>query len=56
MRSEGYGTWSVCLSFHASSHTTGYEAANELHQRLLNENMDINVEIFLKRLCSRDMT
>ena len=33
MRSEGYGTWSVCLSaclsVHASSRTTGYEVAYE---------------------------
>ena len=46
---------SVCLSVRASSHTTGYEAAIEWHQRVLNnENMDINVAIFLKRLRSRD--
>ena len=49
MRSEGYSTWSVCLSVcpsvRASSRTTGYEAANEGHQRLLsNENI---VAIFL---------
>ena len=46
MRSEGYSTWSVCLSVclsvRVSSRTTGYEAANEGHQRLLsNENIDI---------------
>ena len=46
MRSEGYGTWSV----HG---TTGYEAANEWHQWLRNnDNMDNNVA---KRLRSRDM-
>ena len=37
MRSEGYSTWSVCLSVRASSRTTGYEAANEGHQRLLSK-------------------
>ena len=47
---------SVCLSVRASSRTTGYEAANEWHQRVVNnEKMDINVAIFLKRLRSRDM-
>ena len=64
MRSEGYGSrsvglsvcLSVCLSVRASSRTTGYEAANEWHQRVVNnEKMDINVAIFLKRLRSRDM-
>ena len=56
MRSEGYGTClSVCPSVHASSRTTGYEAANEWHQRVVNnEKMDINVAVFLKRLRSRD--
>ena len=47
---------SFCLSVRASSRTTGYKAANEWHQRVVNnEKMDINVAIFLKRLCSRDM-
>ena len=47
---------SVCLSVRASSCTTGYEAANEWHQRIVNnEKIDINVAIFLKRLRSRDM-
>ena len=32
------------------NYATGYEAANEWHQRFLNENIDINVAIFLKRL------
>ena len=46
MRSEDYGTWSVglsvCLSVRASSRTTGYEAGNEWHQRVVNnEEMDI---------------
>ena len=71
MHSEGYCTWSVglfvclfvglsvclsvCLSVRASSCTTGYEAANEWHQRIVNnEKMDINMAIFLKRLRSRD--
>ena len=60
MRSEGYGTWSVglsvCLSVRASSRTTGYVAANEWHQPVVNNRkMDTNVAIFLKRLHSRDM-
>ena len=56
MRSEGYGTWSVCLSVHASSCTTGYGAANEWYQWVVNnEKIDIDVAIFLKRLRSRDM-
>ena len=56
MRSEGYGSRSVCLSVRASSRTTGYEAANEWHQRIVNnEKIDINVAIFPKRLRSRDM-
>ena len=46
---------SVCLSVRASSRTAGYEVANEWHQRVVNnENMDINVAIFLKRLRSRE--
>ena len=44
---------SVCLSVRASSR---YEAANEWHQRVVNnEKMDINVAIFPKQLRSRDM-
>ena len=49
MRSEGYGTWSVCLSVclsvRVSSRTTGYKAANEWHHQLVvnNEKMDMNV-------------
>ena len=47
---------SVCLSVRASSSTTGYEAANEWHQRVVNdEKININVAIFPKRLRSRDM-
>ena len=47
---------SVCPSVRASSSTTGYEAANEWHQRVVNdEKIDINVAIFPKRLRSRDM-
>ena len=53
MRSEGY---SSRLSVRASSRTTGYEAANEWYQRVVNnEKIDINVAIFPKRLRSRDM-
>ena len=56
MRSEGYSSRSVCLSVRASSRTTGYEAANEWYQRVVNnEKIDINVAIFPKRLRSRDM-
>ena len=44
------------LSVPASSRTTGYEAANEWHQRVVNnEKIDIKVAIFLKRLRSRDI-
>ena len=47
---------SVCPSVRASSSTTGYEAANEWHQWVVNdEKIDINVAIFPKRLRSRDM-
>ena len=49
---------SVCLSVcpREFSRTTGYEAANEWHQRVVNnEKMDINVAIFSKQLRSRDM-
>ena len=47
---------SVRLSVRASSSTTGYEAGNEWHQRVVNnEEMDKNVAIFLKRLRTRDM-
>ena len=39
----------VCLSVRASSRTTGYEAANEWHQQVVdNEEIDINVAIVLK--------
>ena len=56
MRSGGYGSRSVILSVRASYSTTGYKAANEWHQRVVNdEKIDINVAIFLKRLRSRDM-
>ena len=56
MRSEGYSSRSVGLSVRASSRTTGYEAANEWYQRVVNnEKIDINVAIFPKRLRSRDM-
>ena len=56
MRSEGYSSRSVCLSVRASSRTTGYEAANEWYQRVVNnEKMDTNVAIFPKQLRSRDM-
>ena len=39
---------SVCLSVRASSRTTGYEAANEWHQRVVK--MDTNVAISPKQL------
>ena len=48
MHSEGYCSrssvcLSVCLSLRASSRTTGYDAANEWHQRVVNnDKMDIN--------------
>ena len=46
----------VVPSVRASSSTTGYEAANEWHQQVVNdEKIDINVAIFPKRLRSRDM-
>ena len=49
MRSEGYSSRSVGLSVRASSRTIGYEAANEWHQRVVNnEKIDINVAIFPK--------
>ena len=45
---------SYFLSARVSSRTTGYKAANEWHQRVVNnEKMDIDVAIFLKRLRSR---
>ena len=47
---------SACLPVRASSSTTGYEAANEWHQRVVNdEKIDINAAIFPKRVRSRDM-
>ena len=47
---------SVCLGVRASSSTTGYEAANQWHQRVVSdEKIDIDVAIFPKRLRSRDM-
>ena len=56
MRSKGYGSWSVCLSVHCYSGTTVYDEANEWHHRLQNnEDMDMNLAIFLKQLRSRDM-
>ena len=60
MRSEGYSSWSVCLSVYLSvddySRTTGYEAAYERYQQLqCYKGMKINVAILLKRLRSRDM-
>ena len=33
MRSEGYGSRSVCLSVYDYSRTTGYEAAYERYQQ-----------------------
>ena len=60
MRSEGYSSWSVCLSVCLSvddySRTTGYEAAYERYQQLqCYKGMKNNVAILLKRLRSRDM-
>ena len=64
MRSEGYSSWSVCLSVCVSvclcvddySRTTGYEAAYERYQQLqCYKGMKSNVAILLKRLRSRDM-
>ena len=63
MRSEGYSSWSVCLSSLSVclfeddySRTTGYEAAYERYQQLqYYKGMKINVAILLKRLRSRDM-
>ena len=68
MRSEGYSTWSVCLSVclfvclsvclsvDDYSRTTGYEAAYERYQQLqCYKGMKNNVAILLKRLRSRDM-
>ena len=49
-------TVSVRLSTLVLALQAGYEAANEWHQRVLNdEKIDINVAIFPKRLRSRDM-
>ena len=64
MRSEGYGSRSVCVSVrpsvcvsvHDYSRTTGYEAAYERYQQLqCYKGKKINVAILLKRLRSRDM-
>ena len=62
MRSEGYSSWSVCLSVFVRlsiddySCTTGYEAAYERYQQLqCYKGMKNNVAILLKRLRSRDM-
>ena len=61
MRSEGYSSWSVCLSVCLSavddySRTTGYEAAYERYEQLqCYKGMKMNVAILLKRLRSRDM-
>ena len=60
MRSEGYGSRSVCLSVCLSvsnySRTTGYEAAYERYQQLqCYKGKKNNVAISLKRLRSRDM-
>ena len=63
MRSEGYSSWSVCLSVLCVclsvddySRTTGYEAAYERYQQLqCYKGMKMNVAILLKRLRSRDM-
>ena len=55
MRSEGYGTWFVCvflcLSVYGYSGTTGYRAAYGRYQQLQNNKM----AIFPKRLRSKDM-
>ena len=58
MRSEGYGTWSVCLSVClcvcAYSHTTGNEAAHERYQQLqCNKRSKIKMAILLKRQHSK---
>ena len=64
MRSEGYSTWSVCLSICLSvclsvynySRTTGYEAAYEQYQQLqCYKGKKNNLAILLKRLRSRYM-
>ena len=62
MRSEGYSSWSVCLSVWVFlsvddySRTTGYVAAYERYQQLQSyKGMKNNVAILLKRLSSRDM-
>ena len=60
MRSEGYSSWSVCLSVCVFvddySRTTGYEAAYERYQQLqCYKGMKNNVAILLKRLRLRDM-
>ena len=56
MRSEGYGTWSVCVSVHGYSGTTGYGVAYEQYQRLQNnESLKTKKAIFLIQLRSGDM-
>ena len=64
MRSEGYGSRSVCLFVCLSvclfvydySRTTGYEADYERYQHLqCYKGMKTNVAILLKRLRPRDM-
>ena len=61
MCSEGYSTWSVCVSVCLSSvssysRTTGYKAAHERYQCLQNYvNLKNKWSIFLKGLRSRDM-
>ena len=60
MRSEGYSSRSVCpsvrLCVRTKSRTTGYEAAYERYQQLqCYKGRKKNVEILLKRLCSRDI-
>ena len=60
MRSEGYSTWSVCLSVcvcvYDYSRTTGYGAAYERYPQLqCYKGKKTNVAILLKQLRSRDM-
>ena len=50
MHSEGYCTWSVCLSVSTCSCATGTKLAHERYQRLYhNKHSKINVVISLKR-------
>ena len=47
MHSEGYSSWSVCLSTTVYSCTTGYEAVYERYQQLqCYKGMKDNVAIF----------